>query len=140
VAYDRDNPFARILRGELPAHRVHEDDHTLAFMDIMPQTRGHTLVIPKAEAETIFDLEPALLAATILSTRRVALAVRAAFRPEGMMIGQLNGSMAGQTVFHLHFHIIPRYEPGGFRFHGKPAEDSAVLAGHAAAIRAHLPA
>jgi histidine triad (HIT) family protein len=140
VAYDRDNPFARILRGELPAHRVCEDEHTLAFMDIMPQTRGHTLVIPKAEAETIFDLEPALLTATILSTRRVALAVRAAFSPEGMMIGQLNGSMAGQTVFHLHFHVIPRYEPGGFRFHGKPAEDSAVLAEHAAAIRAHLPA
>ncbi len=138
MAYDPNNVFAKILRGEVPAHKVFEDDATLAFMDIMPQTRGHTLVIPKAEAENIFDLSPEMLTATILTTRKVAAAVRAAFEPEGMMIGQLNGAMAGQTVFHLHFHIIPRYEPGGFRFHGKPAEDPDLLADHAAAIRAHL--
>jgi len=140
MAYDRDNPFARILRGELPAHKVLEDDHTLAFMDIMPQTRGHTLVIPKAEAETIFELDPQALTATVLSTRRVALGVRAAFKPAGMMIGQLNGALAGQTVFHLHFHVIPRYEQGGFHFHGQPLADPELLAEHAAAIRAHLPA
>jgi len=140
MAYDRENPFAKILRGDLPAHKVLEDDHTLAFMDIMPQTHGHTLVIPKAEAESIFDLDPEALTATILSTRRVAFGVRAAFDPAGMMIGQLNGALAGQTVFHLHFHIIPRYERGGFQFHGQPLEDPERLAEHAAAIRAHLPA
>lgn len=138
MAYDPDNVFAKILRGEAPAHRVCEDEHTLAFMDIMPQTRGHTLVIPKSPVTSIFEIEPEMLAATIVTTRRVARAVRAAFDPAGMMVGQLNGAMAGQTVFHLHFHVIPRYEPGGFRFHGQPVADPAELARHAAAIRAAL--
>jgi len=140
VAYDPNNVFARILRGEAQAHKVFEDEATLAFMDIMPQTKGHTLVIPKAPAENIFDLSPEMLSATILTTQKVAAAVRAAFEPAGLMVGQLNGAMAGQTVFHLHFHIIPRYEAGGFQFHGKPAEDPELLAEYAAAIRAHLRA
>ena len=138
MPYDPNNVFAKILRGEAPAHKVYEDGATLAFMDIMPQTKGHTLVIPRAEAENIFDLSPEMLAATIKTTQRVAGAVRAAFQPAGVMIGQLNGAMAGQTVFHLHFHVIPRYESGGFRFHGVPPEDPGVLAEHAAAIRAHI--
>jgi histidine triad (HIT) family protein len=138
VAYDPNNVFAKILRGEAEVNKVFEDEATLAFMDIMPQTKGHTLVIPKAPAENIFDLSPEMLSATILTTRKVAAAVRAAFDPAGMMIGQLNGAMAGQTVFHLHFHIIPRYEAGGFQFHGKPVADPGLLADHAAAIRAHL--
>jgi histidine triad (HIT) family protein len=138
LAYDPDNVFAKILRGEAPAAVICEDDKTLAFMDIMPQTKGHTLVIPKAEAEVIYELDPGFLAATIVTTQRVARAVRDAFAPAGMMIGQLNGSVAGQTVFHLHFHIIPRYEAGGFRFHGVAPADPAVLAEHAAAIRACL--
>ncbi len=138
MAYDDQNPFAKILRGEAPAHRVCEDDHTLAFMDIMPQTKGHTLVIPKSPATNIFEIEPEMLAATVLTTQRVARAVRAAFGPRGVMVGQLNGAMAGQTVFHLHFHIIPRYEPGGFRFHGQPVADPGELARHAAAIRSAL--
>lgn len=140
MAYDDNNVFAKILRGEAPAHTVFEDEKTLAFMDIMPQTMGHTLVIPKEPAENIFDLSPDMLAATIVTTQKVAAAVRAAFDPAGMMVGQLNGEMAGQTVFHLHFHIIPRYEAGGFRFHGVPPEDPGVLAEHAAAIRAHVEA
>jgi len=138
LAYDPDNVFAKILRGEAPAAMVCEDDMTLAFMDIMPQTKGHTLVIPKAEAENIYELDAEFLAATIITTRRVARAVREAFTPDGMMVGQLNGAIAGQTVFHLHFHIIPRYEAGGFRFHGQPIADPSVLTAHAAAIRAHL--
>jgi histidine triad (HIT) family protein len=138
VTYDDDNVFAKILRGEAPAHRVYEDEKTLAFMDIMPQTMGHSLVIPKEPAENIFDLSPDMLSATILTTQKVAAAVRAAFEPAGMMVGQLNGAMAGQTVFHLHFHVIPRYEAGGFRFHGVPPEDPGVLAEHAEAIRAHI--
>lgn len=140
VAYDPNNVFAKILQGKAQAHTIYEDEATLAFMDIMPQTKGHSLVIPKAEAENIFDLSPDMLAATILATKKVAHAVRAAFDPAGMMIGQLNGALAGQTVFHLHFHIIPRYEAGGFRFHGKPMEDPSILAEHAAAIRAHIEA
>ncbi len=140
MAYDDDNVFARILRGEAPCHRVYEDQTTLAFMDIMPQTKGHTLVIPKEGAESIFDLSATMLTATILTTQKVAAAVRAAFQPAGMMVGQLNGAIAGQTVFHLHFHVIPRYEAGGFRFHGVPPADPDVLAEHAAAIRAHIGA
>jgi histidine triad (HIT) family protein len=138
VSYDDQNPFARILRGEAPAHRVCEDEHTLAFMDIMPQTRGHTLVIPKSPVATILEIQPELLAATVLTTQRVARAIRTAFTPAGIMVGQLNGAMAGQTVFHLHFHVIPRYEPGGFSFHGRPVADADKLARHAAAIRAAL--
>lgn len=138
MAYDPSNVFAKILRGEAPVHAVYEDEHSLAFMDIMPQARGHTLVIPKEEAETLFDLSPEMLAATIRSTQKVARAVRAAFRPAGMLVGQLNGAVAGQTVFHVHFHVIPRYEAGGFVFHGRSPEDPAVLADHAEMIRAHL--
>ena len=138
MAYDRNNVFAKILRGEAPAYVVYEDERTMAFMDIMPQTKGHTLVIPREEAETVFDLSPEALAATIRSTQKVARAIRAAFRPAGLMIGQLNGAVAGQTVFHLHFHVIPRYESGGFAFHGRPPEDPSVLADHAEMIRAHL--
>ena len=138
MAYDDQNPFAKILRGEAPAHRVCEDDHTLAFMDIMPQTKGHTLVIPKSPATNIFEIEPEMLAATVLTTQRVARAVRAAFGPRGVMVGQLNGAMAGQTVFHLHFHIIPRYEGQSMRAHAGRMGDPEVLAGHAARIRACL--
>ena len=138
MAYDDQNVFAKILRGEAPAHRVCEDERTLAFMDIMPQAKGHTLVIPKCPVENIFEIEPEMLAATIATTRRVARAVRAAFEPLGMLVGQLNGAAAGQTVFHLHFHVIPRYEADGFRFHGQPVADPDELARHAAAIRAML--
>lgn len=138
MSYDRDNIFAKVIRGEVPACRVYEDEKTLAFMDIMPQTKGHTLVIPKSEASNIFEISDDMLAATIATTKKVALAVRKAFDPAGMMVGQLNGPVAGQTVFHLHFHIIPRYEAGGFRFHECPPEDNAVLETHAAAIRAQL--
>ena len=138
MSYDKDNIFAKILRGEIPACRVYEDELTLAFMDIMPQTKGHTLIIPKSEASNIFEITDDMLAATVATTRKVALAVQDTFEPAGMMIGQLNGPVAGQTVFHLHFHVIPRYEAGGFRFHECPPEDVAVLEEHAAAIRAQL--
>ena len=106
MAYDRSNVFARILRGEIPAHKVLEDEHTLAFMDVMPQADGHALVIPKAEAEDLFELAPETLAATILTTQRVARAVKKAFDAPGVMIAQLNGRGAGQTVFHLHIHLL----------------------------------
>lgn len=138
MAYDSNNIFAKILRGEIPAHRVYEDEHTLAFMDVMPQSTGHTLVIPKAEAENLFDLEPAMLGHLILVTQKVAAAVRTAFSPPGVMIAQLNGAGAGQSVFHLHFHVIPRYHGIDLRLHAREMEDHAVLAEQAAKVRAAL--
>ena len=135
MAYDRSNVFARILRGEIPAHKVLEDEHTLAFMDVMPQADGHTLVIPKAEAENLFDLPPEALAATILTTQRVARAVKRAFAAPGILIAQLNGPAAGQSVFHIHFHVLPRHEGLDLRFHARQMADPAVLAAHAARVR-----
>jgi histidine triad (HIT) family protein len=138
MAYDPNNIFARILRGEIPAHKVFEDDATLAFMDVMPQSDGHTLVVPKFAAESVFDLPPDSLAATILTTQRVAQAVKRAFDPPGVMIAQLNGRGAGQSVFHIHFHVVPRYEGVDFRFHARDMADPKLLAEHAARIRAAL--
>ena len=138
MAYDRNNVFARILRGEIPAHKVYEDEHTLAFMDVMPQADGHTLVVPKAAAENIFDVPEDALEATILTAQRVARAVKKAFDPPGVMIAQLNGRGAGQSVFHIHFHVLPRYEGVDFRFHARDMADPQVLADHAARIRAAL--
>ena len=109
--YDAGNIFAKILRGETPAARVFEDDHVLAFMDVFPQGRGHTLVIPKhSTARNLMDEEPQVLSALILGVQRVTRAVRAALKPDGIVVTQFNGAPAGQTIFHLHFHIIPRWE------------------------------
>jgi histidine triad (HIT) family protein len=136
MAYDTRNVFARILRGEIPAHKVYEDQHTLAFMDVMPQADGHVLVIPKVAAEDLFELPPDALAATILTTQRVARAVKKAFDAPGIMIAQLNGSAAGQSVFHIHFHVVPRHEGIDLRFHARDMADPAVLAAHADRVRA----
>ena len=138
MAYDRNNIFARILRGEIPAHKVYEDEHTLAFMDVMPQADGHTLVIPKAEAENLFEVPPEALTATILTTQRVARAVQKAFDAPGILIAQLNGAPAGQSVFHIHFHVVPRHEGFDLRLHARDMADHAVLAEHAARVRAAL--
>jgi histidine triad (HIT) family protein len=138
MAYDSNNVFARILRGEIPAHKVCEDAHTLAFMDVMPQADGHTLVIPKHPAENLFDLPPEALAATILTTQRVARAVQKAFDAPGIMLVQLNGAPAGQSVFHIHFHIVPRHAGIDLRFHARDMADHKVLAEHAARVRAAL--
>jgi len=138
MAYDTRNIFARILRGEIPAHKVYEDEHTFSFMDVMPQSDGHALVIPKAPAENVFELAPEALSATILTTQRVARAVKKAFDPPGVMLVQLNGAGAGQSVFHIHFHIVPRYEGIDLRFHAREMADPKVLAEHAARVRAAL--
>ncbi|MFC3069757.1 HIT family protein [Phenylobacterium soli] len=109
--YDQGNIFAKILRGEAPAAKVFEDDHVFAFMDVFPQAKGHTLVIPKrSEARNLLDEDPAVLAPLILGVQRVTRAVRAALNPDGIVVTQFNGAPAGQTIFHLHFHIIPRWE------------------------------
>ncbi len=109
--YDPDNIFAKILRGEAPCARVFEDDHVLSFMDVFPQTKGHTLVIPKhSTARNLLEEDPQILSPLILGVQRVARAVRAALEPDGVVITQFNGAVAGQTVFHPHFHILPRWE------------------------------
>ncbi|RAK61542.1 HIT family protein [Phenylobacterium hankyongense] len=109
--YDRGNIFAKILRGEMPAARVFEDEHVYAFMDVFPQARGHTLVIPKhSQARNLLEEEPQVLSELILGVQRVTRAVRAALNPDGIVVTQYNGATAGQTIYHLHFHIIPRWE------------------------------
>jgi len=109
--YDQGNIFAKILRGEASAAKVFEDDHVLAFMDVFPQSRGHTLVIPKrSAARNLLDEAPEVLGPLILGVQRVTRAVRAALEPDGIVVTQFNGATAGQTIFHLHFHIIPRWE------------------------------
>ena len=138
MAYDRNNVFAKILRGEIPSHKVYEDAQTLAFMDVMPQADGHTLVIPKVEAEGLLDVPPEALAATIVTTQRVARAVKAAFAAPGILVAQLNGSAAGQSVFHIHFHIVPRRAGLDLKLHAREMADPAVLAAHAERIRAAL--
>ena len=109
--YEPDNIFAKILRGEIPAARIFEDEHVYAFMDAFPQSRGHALVIPKhSHARNLLEEEPEILANLFLGVQRVARAVRAALQPDGLTVTQFNGAPAGQTVFHLHVHIIPRWE------------------------------
>ena len=136
--YDQDNIFAKILRGEIPATKVYEDAHVLSFMDAMPQSDGHTLVIPKTPARNLFDIPPQPLAELIKATQHVAKAVQLAFKPAGMRLIQFNEAAAGQTVFHIHFHIVPCYDGIEMRGHGRDWADKAVLAEHAEKIRAAL--
>jgi len=111
AAYDPDNIFAKILRGEIPSVKVWEDDHVLAFMDVFPQSEGHVLVISKTStARNLLEVEPEVLSRLAAATRRTARAVEKALSPDGFQIMQFNGETAGQTVFHLHFHVIPRWE------------------------------
>jgi histidine triad (HIT) family protein len=140
MSYDTSNIFARILRGEIPCHKVHEDEHTLAFMDVMPQADGHTLVIPKSPSRNLLDADPAALGPLMASVQKVANAVRKAFGAEGILIQQFNEPAAGQTVFHLHFHILPRSAGAALRPHSGKMADHAILADHAARIRAALEA
>ncbi len=138
MAYDPNNIFAKILRGEIPCIKVFEDDFTLAFLDIMPQAQGHTLVIPKAAAENLFDLDPAMAAALIRTTQKVAKAVKKAVNAEGVMVAQLNGAAAGQSVFHVHFHIIPRQGGIDLNLHARDQVDKDELQVIAEKIKAAL--
>lgn len=138
TAYDENNPFAMILRGELPAHKIYEDEHSLAFMDIMPRTDGHCLVIPKQPSRNLFDARPETLAHIMATVQKVAIAARDVFSADGLSIDQFNEAPAGQTVFHLHFHILPRYEGVSLRPHAGDMADQAILAGQAARMRKRL--
>ena len=137
-AYDPQNIFARILRDEMPSIRVSEDEMTLAFMDIMPQTPGHVLVIPRAASTNFLTISPEDAAAVMSTAHKLAPAVQHAMQAPGFMVAQLNGSAAGQTVPHYHMHIIPRYEGLEMVGHGTQMADMDELAEIARRIRAAL--
>ena len=133
--YDPQNVFARILRNELPSERVYEDERTIAFMDVMPQSEGHVLVIPREPAVTLLDLSVQAAEACIRTTHRVARAVKRAFDVPGITIMQMNGAVAGQTVPHIHFHIIPRRAGEALLLHGAVKADAQNLRDNAERIR-----
>jgi histidine triad (HIT) family protein len=137
-AYDDTNIFARILRGEIPSTRVYQDDAVVAFMDVMPQAAGHTLVVPKAASRNLLDANPATFAKLMPVVQKVANAVKTAFAADGVTIMQFNEAAAGQTVFHLHFHVIPRHEGVSLKPHSGQMEKPEILAAHAEKIRKAL--
>ena len=138
-AYDPDNIFGKILRGEFSSHKVYEDADLLAIMDVFPQSRGHTLVIPKAASRNFLDADPAAIARIVPTLQRLARAVKTATGADGLRLAQFNEAPAGQTVFHLHFHLIPIYEGIEVgRGHGHGRADEAELAELARAISVQL--
>ncbi|ESY16172.1 MULTISPECIES: HIT family protein [unclassified Mesorhizobium] len=137
-AYDPSNIFAKILRGEIPSHRIYEDDAVVAFMDVMPQGPGHTLVVPKAPSRNLLDADPATLGRLFTRVQTVALAVKKAFGADGVTILQFNEPASGQTVYHLHVHVIPRFEGIALKPHTGQMEKPEVLTENAAKIRAAL--
>ena len=138
-AYDPDNIFAKILRGEIPNVTVWQDDDVLAFMDVFPQAPGHVLVIHKrSTARNLLDIDPADLATLTAAVQKTARAVEAALKPDGLTIMQFNGEAGGQTVFHLHFHVIPRHEGAGLARHGGGMADMDELKVLAAKIAAAI--
>ena len=138
MPYDSKNIFAKILRGEVPSVKVYEDDKTLAFMDVMPQADGHTLVIPKEPAENIFEVSAEGAVAMIKTTQKVAKAVKKGLDVPGIMIFQLNGKPAGQSVPHVHFHIVPRSKGVDLKLHARGMENPDTLRGFAEKIKAAI--
>lgn len=139
-AYDLDNIFARILRGEMPSVKVWEDDHVLAFMDVFPQSPGHVLVVSRtSQARNLLEVETDVLGRLALAVQRTARAVEKALTPDGVSIMQFNGAAGGQTVFHLHFHVVPRWEDQPLKGHGHaPMADAGDLRALADRIAAEL--
>jgi histidine triad (HIT) family protein len=138
VPYDNNNVFAKILRGEIPSVKVYEDARTLAFMDVMPQANGHVLVIPKEAAENILELSAEGAAAMMATTQKIAKAVQKALGAPGIMLAQLNGAAAGQSVFHVHFHVIPRHSGVDMHLHARDMVDAKILEPIAAKIRSAI--
>jgi histidine triad (HIT) family protein len=138
AAYDETNIFAKILRGELPCHKVYEDDVAFAFMDIMPRADGHVLVLPKSPARNILDADPAILGKLIARVQKIAVAVKSALAADGITILQYNEPAGGQIVFHLHFHVLPRWNGVDLRPHSGAQEKPEVLDGHAKKIVAAI--
>lgn len=137
-AYDENNIFAKILRGEIPSHKVFEDDVAVAFMDVMPQGTGHTLVVPKAPSRNLLDADAETLAALMPRVQRIARAAKKAFDADGVTVMQFNEGAGGQTVFHLHVHVIPRFEGVPLARHADGMEKPEVLAANAEKLRSAL--
>jgi histidine triad (HIT) family protein len=140
MSYDDNNVFAKILRGEIPSHKVYEDADAVVFMDAMPQAPGHTLIVPKAASRNLLDADPKVLAKLAPLVQRTARAVKAAFGADGVTVVQFNEPASGQTVFHLHYHVIPRHEGVPLMPHSRAMEKPEVLAMHAEKIRKALSA
>ena len=140
TAYDPNNIFAKILRGEFPCYKVYEDDHVIAFLDIMPRTPGHTLVIPKAPARNIFDITPDDYGHVARAAHRIAAAAKQAFQADGMTIAQYSEAAGGQVVFHLHMHVMPRHDNVGLLPPASRKEDPKVLEDNATKLIAALAA
>jgi histidine triad (HIT) family protein len=138
--YDPNNIFAKILSGELPSHKVYEDADAIAFMDLMPQGPGHTLVVPRAGSRNLLDADDKTLAVLFPRVKKVARAVKTAFAADGVTILQFNEPASGQTVYHLHVHIIPRFDGVPLKPHSGKMEDKDVLAANAEKIKAALAA
>jgi histidine triad (HIT) family protein len=138
LAYDETNIFAKILRGEVPCHKVYEDDVALAFMDVMPQADGHVLVLPKRPARNILDADPVLLGQLMTRVQKIARAVKEALAADGITILQYNEPAGGQTVFHLHVHIVPRWTGVELRRHTGALEKPKVLEAFRAKIAAAI--
>ena len=137
-AYDDENVFAKILRGDMPAHKVHENERTLAFMDIMPRGDGHVLVIPKARVRNLLDADDGTLAAVAAAAREIARAAMKAFGADGITVQQFNEPAGGQVVFHYHVHVIPRFDGVPLRPHTGEMEDDAKLSANAEKLRSAL--
>jgi len=138
MSYDPNNVFAKVLRNELPSHKIYEDEDTLAFLDIMPRSEGHALVITKEAATNLFDVSPEALAKLMAVVQKLAPEIKEAVGADGVLIVQYNGAAAGQTVFHLHVHIIPRKVGMELKPHAGKMADQAVLAATAEKIRKRL--
>ena len=137
-SYDQNNIFAKILRGELPCHKVYEDEKALAFLDIMPRAPGHTLVLPKAPARNLLDVDPADLAHVMQTAQKIAKAAVNVFGAAGITIQQFNESAGGQVVFHLHVHVIPRKEGVPMKPPASVKEEASVLSDQALKLSAAL--
>ena len=139
-SYDPNNIFAKILRGELPCYKVYENDKVLAFLDIMPRSPGHTLVLPKAPARNILDIGADDLAHVVTTAQRVSKAAMKAFSADGITIQQFNEGAGGQVVFHLHIHVIPRKAGVTMKPPASEKEKPDVLAEHAKKLAAAIEA
>ena len=140
MSYDNNNIFAKIIRGDLPCHKVYEDDDTLAIMDIMPRCEGHTLVIPKTPARNMLDATPNQMLACMKTVQKIAHALMKAYDAPGVLLQQFNEPAAGQVVFHLHYHVLPRHEGTRLRPHTSEMEKNEVLEAGAQKIRDALAA
>jgi len=140
TAYDTNNIFAKILRGELPCHKVYEDEHVFAFLDIMPRVPGHTLVIPKTPARNILDIAPDDYAHVARGAKKIAIAAMKAFKADGITVQQFNEPAGGQVVFHLHMHVMPRHDGVAMLPPASRKEDVKVLEENATKLIAALKA